>query len=127
MQIRIITENPIRNKDYLEAVREFEKRLTPFTKICLLPFHYYIPEQKEAVIEIRSFGATISSEQFAGNLQQFMTDGISSLTFSLTPLSRQDSYMCISHMHMSEALTACVLYEQIYRAFMIINNRTYHK
>lgn len=127
MQIQVITKNKIKQKDYLAAIREYQKRLTPFTKIKLLTLEEYIPDKRELVIEIKNIGETVSSEYFADRLKQYMLKGVSCITFSLVPIPEPKKTICISRMHMSEPLAACVLHEQIYRSFMIIHNRTYHK
>lgn len=127
MQIQIITENKIKQKEYLAAIKEYQKRLTPFTKIKVITLEEYIPDKRELVIEIRSFGETVSSEHFADSLKEHMLQGISAITFSLLPVPEAGKTMCISHLHMPEPLLVCVLHEQIYRSFMIIHHRTYHK
>ena len=127
MQIQVITKNKIKQKEYLAAIQEYKKRLTPFTKIKLITPEEYIPDQRELMIEIQGFGETVSSEHFADSLKQHMLNGISAITFSLMPMPEAKETICISHMHMPEPLAVCVLHEQIYRSFMIIHHRTYHK
>lgn len=127
MLIQIIYNEKIKDVDYLAATDEYQKRLSAFTKIILTSSKEYIPDPKEYVIQLRGYGDTIPSEELASQLSQCMVTGFSTITLSLTPVSRANTSLCISKMKLSEPLLLTVLHEQLYRAFMIMNNRTYHK
>ena len=127
MQIQIITEKKIKQPEYVATIQEYQKRLSAFTKIRLMTPEEYVPDKKERVILVKSFGDTCSSEVLSDKLIHDMLNGCSSITFRFDPAALHDDTLCISHMKMSPELSACVLHEQLYRAFMILNNRTYHK
>lgn len=127
MLIQIIFNEKMKNSAYLPAIKEYQKRLSAFTRVTMLSLKDYIPDKREFLIQVERQGETISSEALSAQLCGIMLGGCSTITLSLTPLPHADAALCISNMKMSEELTLTVLHEQLYRSFMIMNNRTYHK
>lgn len=80
-------------------------------------------------------GKTLSSEQLADKLQDIANRGISTVNFvvgSSFGLSEElkssaDLRMSMSPMTFPHSLARVMLFEQVYRAYSIINNSKYHK
>jgi len=80
------------------------------------------------VIQISTSGAVISSESLAAKFSSFGVSRISNIAILLNfPCSSADETISISTLEMSDGSLLTVIYEQIYRAFRIMNNQTYHK
>ncbi|NLY10410.1 MAG: 23S rRNA (pseudouridine(1915)-N(3))-methyltransferase RlmH [Firmicutes bacterium] len=131
MKITIISETKIQNKYTKEAIKEYTKRLGAFAKVNHLITSN--PEKdipKNAyVIQIDENGESISSEELAQKIDNLAVHGHSHIVFLLETSSSisSDFSLAISQMDMDSDILSIVLYEQIYRAFTIIHNRTYHK
>ena len=77
----------------------------------------------------------VDSVCFARDIENLMSNGNSTLTFviggstgvSSSLIKRANFRLCLSPMTFTHLMTRGILLEQIYRAFMIINNKTYHK
>ncbi|MCH5180559.1 MAG: 23S rRNA (pseudouridine(1915)-N(3))-methyltransferase RlmH [Erysipelotrichales bacterium] len=75
------------------------------------------------------------SLDFAKHLDMLMTNGKSSLTFVIggslglgeNVRKRGNERLLLSKMTFTHQMTRIILLEQIYRAFKILNNETYHK
>lgn len=80
-------------------------------------------------------GKSFSSERLAERIQQIANNGISTVNFivgSSFGLAESLKEKCHMRMSMSEmtfphSLARVMLFEQVYRAFSIINNGKYHK
>lgn len=90
---------------------------------------------KEYVFALAIDGKQRASEDFAKELNDLATYGHSDVTFviggslGLSPevLKRADTTLSFGKLTLPHQLMRLVLTEQIYRAFMIINGRPYHK
>lgn len=80
-------------------------------------------------------GTAMDSEKFAALLQKQFLAGKPDITFIIggsiglggNVLQNADIKLSLSAMTFPHQLTRIILLEQIYRAFKIINNETYHK
>lgn len=128
MKLQILYQNKLNHPDYVAAIAEYSKRISAFAPIRLIPADAYQPGERDLYIEITSYGNTICSEELADHLKNYMMSGCQTVTFSMIPTEKPcyDRF-CISGIKLSEPLSVTVLCEQIYRGFMILNNRTYHK
>jgi 23S rRNA (pseudouridine1915-N3)-methyltransferase len=80
-------------------------------------------------------GKEMDSLEFSREIKSFMTSGKSDLSFIIgsstgldeSILNNADHKLCLSKMTFPHQLARIILLEQIYRAFKIINNETYHK
>lgn len=80
-------------------------------------------------------GKEMDSLEFSREIKNFMTGGKSDLSFiigsstglDLSIINNADYKLCLSKMTFPHQLARIILLEQIYRAYKIINNETYHK
>ncbi|GEO79458.1 rRNA large subunit methyltransferase [Companilactobacillus mindensis DSM 14500] len=92
-------------------------------------------KDKEYVILLDLRGKELTSEEMAKKIDDLSTYGTSDITFviggslGVSPevTKRADYSVCFGKFTLPHQLMRLVLTEQIYRSFMIINHRTYHK
>lgn len=120
-------------KFYLEAIKEYDKRLTRSCKTRLVYLKNYEQlfnklSDKSYKIIISTTGPTITSEELALQLNNFALTGISEVTIIIgAPNIPHDEKLTLSPLDMNLGLQTTILFEQIYRSFRILNNHAYHK
>ena len=90
---------------------------------------------KTVVVALDVSGKKVTSEGLANLLVKYMTDGKSSIIFVIGGsigfdeafLEKVDFRLSMSDLTFPHQMARLMLTEQIYRAFKIINNETYHK
>ena len=129
---------------YKKAIEEYEKRLSRYCKIsCRLK-----KKQKEwEKLLAESEGAgdacfvlagpdSVSSETFSQEIGRWEMSGqgrkrffipAAYLTFTEKNKEGKMAVINLSDFTMNTAMTAMILYEQIYRGYRILNNHPYHK
>ena len=156
MKIKIIALGKIKEKYLKDGVEEYLKRLRPYTTleiIELMPIEIKDENLTEKVLETEaekilsnikpsSFvitleigGKQFDSVDFAHEMEQIINSGISEIVFvigSSCGLSKKVSdianlKLSLSKMTFIHQFTRLILLEQIYRAFKIMKNETYHK
>ena len=156
MKIKIIALGKIKEKFLKDGIEEFLKRLKPYAQVEiaeLMPIEIkdenltskVLDEEAEKilsnikqdsyVITLEILGKQLSSEEFASKIEEITNSGISELVFvigsscGLSPKvsQRADFKLSISKMTFLHQFARLLLVEQIYRAFKILNNETYHK
>lgn len=159
MKISIISVGNIKEKYLKDAISEYSKRLSKYTKIEFINVSDEAindnPSQKEIdiiknkegekilkVLPSNSYkialelkGNMLSSEELASkllNIFSYHNANISfiiggSLGLSKNVLDVVDYKLCFSKMTFPHQLMQVILLEQVYRAFKINNNETYHK
>ena len=156
MKIKIIALGKIKEKFLKDGIEEFLKRLRPYAQVEiteLMPLEIkddnltskVLDEEAEKilsnikqdsyVITLEILGKQLSSEEFASKIEEITNSGISELVFvigSSCGLSskisqRADFKLSISKMTFLHQFARLLLVEQIYRAFKILKNETYHK
>ena len=156
MKIKIIALGKIKEKYLKDGVEEYLKRLRPYTTleiIELMPIEIKDENLIEKVLETEaekilsnikpsSFvitleigGKQFDSVDFAHEMEQIINSGISEIVFvigSSCGLSKKISdianlKLSLSKMTFIHQFTRLILLEQIYRAFKIMKNETYHK
>lgn len=157
MNITILCVGKIKEKFFTEAINEYKKRLSRFCKFEIIEIpDEKIPDkasekevntikQKEGqavlsklksgyVISMCIEGTEISSEQLAEKISEtsmissnivFIIGG--SLGLSDEVKARSDLKLSFGRITLPHQLMRVVLCEQIYRAFKINNNESYHK
>ena len=87
------------------------------------------------VITLEINGKMLSSEEFAGQINNLINDGIGEVIFvigsscgiSKNVSKRADFRLSLSKMTFLHQFARLILLEQIYRAFKILKNENYHK
>lgn len=150
--IKIITVGSIKEKYLKDAIEEYSKRLKKYTSIELVEVkdEGLVEEQKAIILEAEKIkkylsnkdyiitleieGKELSSPEFAEKLNQiqiensnivFIIGGSYGLSQEIKQLSKM--HLSFSKMTFPHQLFRVLLLEQIYRAFKILNNESYHK
>ena len=144
--IKIICVGKIKETFYVDAVREYQKRLSKYTKIDIIEVEDSNILEKEAllinkhisnkdyVITLQIEGSKLSSLELADKIEKtlinypnitFIIGG--SLGLDKTIKKRSNCQLSFSDLTFPHQLFRVILLEQIYRSFKIINNETYHK
>ena len=156
MKIKIIALGKIKEKFLKDGIDEFLKRLKPYTSLEIIELNpVEIKDEnltqkaleQEAVkileciksdsyvITLEILGKQLSSEDFAQKINEVSISGINELVFiigsscGIAPaVSQRANYkLSISKMTFLHQFARLLLVEQIYRAFKILKNETYHK
>ncbi|MDR2183731.1 MAG: 23S rRNA (pseudouridine(1915)-N(3))-methyltransferase RlmH [Clostridiales bacterium] len=140
MKIDIVCIGKLR-EDYLRAAQaEYLKRLGPYARLTVIEAADEKAMERAMVggafpIALAIDGKALSSDAFAGILQNMAINGTPHIAFAIggaEGLSARILGMCrmrlsLSAMTFPHQLARIILLEQIYRAFMIMNNQPYHK
>lgn len=156
MKIKIIALGKIKEKFLQDGINEFLKRLTPYATIEiqeLTPIDIKDDNLIEKVLDdeankilthikkdsyvitLEILGKQLSSEELADKINEVTNLGISELVFvigsshglSKIISNRANFKLSISKMTFLHQFARLILVEQIYRAFKINKNETYHK
>ena len=156
MKIKIIALGKIKETFLKDGIEEFKKRLIPYVNleiIELTPIEIKDEnliskaleqeadkilsniKQDSYVITLEILGKQLSSEDFAAKINEISISGINEMVFiigsscGLSPKvsQRADFKLSISKMTFLHQFARLLLIEQIYRAFKILKNETYHK
>lgn len=156
MNIKIIAVGKIKEKYTTQAINEFVKRLSGYCSLSLVEIpaqeirdeslceKYKASEaekilsqikQNSFVITLEILGKQLSSEEFSDRLKMLMQDGYNEIVFVIgganglhkSVSERADLKLSFSKMTFTHQLIRVFLYEQIYRAFKIINHEAYHR
>ena len=150
--IKIITVGSIKEKYLKEAILEYKKRLSKYTSIEIIEVKDEGLVEKEKAISLegekikkhlnsRDYiitleinGQELTSVEFSNKLDKiliensniaFIIGGSYGLSKEITSLSKL--HLSFSKMTFPHQLFRVILLEQIYRAFKIKNNESYHK
>lgn len=159
MKITVISVGKIKEKYLRDAIEEYKKRISKFSKIQLVelkdePLKYKDSEaldikvkdiegeriinavpKGDYMIVLDLKGHQITSEELAKKVTEINTYHSANITFiiggslglSKAVVNKADYNLCFSKMTFPHQLMKVILLEQIYRAFKINNNETYHK
>ena len=150
--IKIITVGSIKEKYLKDAIEEYTKRLSKYTNIEIVevkdeglvePTKAISLEEekilkhindKDYIITLEIEGKEFTSEEFAEKLDKIQLES-STITFiiggsyglSQNIKDKSRLHLSFSKMTFPHQLFRVLLLEQIYRAFKINNNESYHK
>lgn len=156
MNIKIIAVGKIKEAYLKEAIKEYEKRLTPFCSFSIVEINAeqildesLAEKYKEIeadkilqaikkdsfIITLEILGKSLSSEQFAQKVKEISNLGINDITFIIgganglheKVTSISNFKLSFSKMTFTHQMIRLLLTEQIYRAFKINNNEKYHR
>ena len=156
MNIKILAFGKIK-EDFLKAgISEFSKRLTSYTSLEIVELQpveikdealagKVLNEEAEKVISLLKptdyvitleiDGKNLSSEMFAEKIKEIQNEGYGQLVFVIGSScglgekikAKANFKLSLSKMTFLHQFSRLILLEQIYRAFKIMNNETYHK
>ncbi len=159
MKIYIVSVGNIKEKYLKDAISEYSKRISKFSKVEFINVSdepiVDKPSQKEIdnvkvkegekllkVIPSNSYkvvldlkGEMISSEGLASKMLDIFSYHNANISFIIggslgldrRVLDNADYHLCFSKMTFPHQLMQVILLEQVYRAFKINNNESYHK
>ena len=150
--MKIICVGKIKEVFYREAINEYLKRLSKYTKIDLIEVSDYDLgnaslsltkesenilkniNEKDFVITLEIEGNELSSVELASKISETLIIN-SNITFIIggsygisEEIKKRSNYkLSFSRLTFPHQLFRVILLEQIYRSFKIINNESYHK
>lgn len=155
MKIRIIALGKIKENFLKDGINEFLKRLTPYASVEIVELspveikdeqiEKALKEEAEKilahikpdsfVITLEIQGKQLSSEEFASKINEVTISGVGELVFVIgsscglaSEISNRANFkLSFSKMTFLHQFARLILVEQIYRAFKILKNETYHK
>lgn len=156
MKIKIIALGKIKEKFLKDGIDEFLKRLTPYASVEVVELSPIeikdenltdrVLEQEadkilanikpqDFVITMEIQGKMLSSEDFAEKINELTNLGTQEVVFVIGSScglakkvsDRANFKLSMSKMTFLHQFARLILVEQIYRAFKIIKNETYHK
>ena len=152
-RIKIVAVGNLKEKYFVDAVKEYSKRITPFAKLEICEVQEanssftsieqikrvegqkILAELDGFVVALDSTGKQLSSVGLAEFLKDKAVKGISKICFviggsvGLSDEVKEKANMILSFSAMTfpHQLMRVVLLEQLYRAETILNNVKYHK
>lgn len=150
--IKIITVGSLKERYLKEAIEEYQKRIKKYTDIeiievkdegLLSPMQAMEKEsekikkhisEKEYIITLEIEGKQFTSEEFSRKIEDIQMIN-SNITFIIggsygidqSIKEKAKTHLSFSKMTFPHQLFRVLLLEQIYRAFKIMNNESYHK
>ena len=144
--IKIIVVGKIKEQYLKDAIDDYLKRLTKYHKIEIIELKdSNIKEEKneilkhinknEYIISLAIEGKEFNTIEFKDKINSLLINGNSNITFIIGGSDGIDNeiknisneLISFSKLTFPHGLFRLILLEQIYRAFKIINNETYHK
>lgn len=152
MKINLVTIGKVKEKFFVDAIKEYEKRLTRFCKFGIVELAEASPKKsiqeqieeenerlwqkaKGYVVALDSRGKQLKSEEFAKFFDEQSLKGQSEFSILIGGSnglgeqlkSKCDFVMSFSKMTFPHQLFRILVVEQIYRAMTINANLPYHK
>lgn len=155
MQITVIAVGRLKERYWVDAVAEYQKRLGSYATVRIVEVadrdHSKLGEARALadegadvlkaipdgayVVALDIAGKQRSNEEFAAHVERLGVDGRSSVAFVIggsvglaaAVLSRADERFSFGKMTLPHNLARVVLLEQLYRSFRIIRGEPYHK
>lgn len=156
LTIKIVAVGKLKEKYLNDAVGEYSKRISKFARLEIIELAEVLPKslsEKDIeqalnsegkkilekasghIITLEVEGKMLTSSGLADYVDKVTTSGVSDITFvigSSHGLSQEvketsDFALSFSKMTFPHQLMRVILLEQVYRAFSILNNTSYHK
>lgn len=141
LHIHLICVGKLKEKFYLDACREYEKRLSAFCKLTVTEVAEGKEEQilpkiatRDRVVALCIEGQLMDSPALAEQMGRFQQGGDpvvlligGSEGLPETVKARADLKLSMSPMTFPHHLARVMVLEQVYRGFMILQGSAYHK
>ena len=142
MNINILLEGKIKEPYFKLGIDEFKKRLTGYTSLkiietdSILNFAQTNIKQNSYLITLEIEGKSLSSPEFAQKIKEIEQDGgYNEIIFAIGGSNglpdeirnKSNFKFSMSKLTFLHQEAVFILIEQIYRAYKILNNETYHK
>ena len=158
MKVTLICVGKVKEKFYRDAIKEYEQRLGAYIKLNTIEINdekvkvensseIAIAMDKEGknilskikdnqyVITLEILGKNLSSEDFAGKINNLMLSGNSDVVLVIggsyglsDEVKKRSNYaLSFSKMTFPHQMMRAILLEQVYRAYRIITGASYHK
>ena len=132
--IKIICVGKIKEKYYIDAINEYLKRLSKYTKIDLIEVKDEDFDDKDYVITLEIEGEELDSISLSKKIENIQLNN-PNITFIIggsyglhEDIKKRSNYkLSFSKLTFPHQLFRVILLEQLYRSYKIINNETYHK
>lgn len=146
--IKIICVGKIKEKFFKEAINEYSKRLSKYTKLEIIEVNdeenntlikerdniLKVLNDKDYIITLEIEGAELTSIDLSKKINEILLIN-SNITFIIGGSNglhddiknKSDYKLSFSKLTFPHQLFRVILLEQIYRSFKIINNESYHK
>ncbi len=136
-KIRVVAVGKIKDNSIKALIEEYKKRLTPFCKIeeVIVKDNARNVEERVSslivgkVFVLDSCGIEYDSVEFSDLItkEESITFVVGGPEGFSSEFKSNYLLLSLSKMTFPHEIARLILYEQIYRAFMIANNRNYHK
>jgi len=133
MNIKIYAIGKVKDKNQLDAIKEYDKRLGRYCKIEMIlvknkEMLLKKLSNKSYVIKVSTTGELFTSEGLAEKIKTLGVSGTSDMAIVYSEEEFEwDEHLGLSKMDMSLGMIMTILFEQIYRGYRIIHNQAYHK
>ncbi len=142
MNIKILLEGKIKEPYFKLGIDEFKKRLTGYTSLkiietdSILNFAQTNIKQNSYLITLEKKKKSLSSPEFAQKIKEIEQDGgYNEIIFAIGGSNglpdeirnKSNFKFSMSKLTFLHQEAVFILIEQIYRAYKILNNETYHK
>ena len=142
MNIKVVLEGKIKEPYFKLGIDEFKKRLTGYTSLkiietdSILNFAQTNIKQNSYLITLEIEGKSLSSPEFAQKIKEIEQDGgYNEIIFAIGGSNglpdeirnKSNFKFSMSKLTFLHQEAVFILIEQIYRAYKILNNETYHK
>ena len=136
MKIKIVCVGRLKEKYLVAGMQEYLKRLQAYCKVEVYEVaDESIPDNCSLANETLIKAKEIDSVELSNKMEKAMISGKSTIAFVIggslghgeEMLDRANFRLSFSKMTLPHQLMRLVLVEQIYRAFKIMKNETYHK
>lgn len=119
-----------------DLLDDYKKRISRYVSVEIIEAKTLKPQSRDGMhIVLTPDGRSMNSEDFAGFFGQSLTSGRKHVFFytggpagfDSSVVEKADFKLSLSGMTFNHQLIRVMLFEQVYRAFTILNNEPYHK